>query len=398
MQGQSERFGARRLGARTPAAIALAGLAALAVAMGIGRFALTPILPMMQDDAALSVAQGGWLASANYLGYFLGALWATAKPVRAELAIRAALLAIALSTLGMGLAQDLAAWLVLRVVAGVASAWALIHVSSWCLEQLMPLRRPVLSGAVFTGVGCGIVLAGGVCLVLMSLEASSTQAWISLGIVSLAVTLLVCPLLGVDAGAARLSSARKGGYSLTLDAWRLVLCYGAFGFGYIIPATFVPVMARQVVHDPAVFGWAWPIFGLTAALSTLLIAALLRLLGHRRVWTLGAIAMALGVAAPIVIPGPAGIVVAAILVGGTFMVITMAGMQEGRRVAGADAPVLMGAMTSAFAAGQIIGPLSVSFIADPKGEFSGALLLACGLLVASAIVLAIGPDEIKGRP
>src|SRR5258707_14582632 len=57
-------------------AIALAGFAALAVAMGIGRFAFTPILPMMQAEGAIDVAQGGWLASANYVGYLIGGLTA----------------------------------------------------------------------------------------------------------------------------------------------------------------------------------------------------------------------------------------------------------------------------------------------------------------------------------
>jgi predicted MFS family arabinose efflux permease len=70
-------------------------------------------------------------------------------------------------------------------------------------------------------------------------------------------------------------------------------------------------------------------------------------------------------------------------------VITMAGMQEARRVAGADAPVLMGAMTSAFAAGQIIGPLSVSAVVDRQGDFSAALVFACALLAFSATVLAV---------
>src|SRR2546430_13524654 len=63
--------------------VALAGLAALAVAMGIGRFAFTPLLPMMQDDAGISLAQGGYLASANYLGYLAGALLAM-RPARAD--------------------------------------------------------------------------------------------------------------------------------------------------------------------------------------------------------------------------------------------------------------------------------------------------------------------------
>lgn len=371
--------------------VAAAGLLALAVAMGIGRFAFTPVLPMMQDDAGVSVAQGGWLAAANYAGYFLGALWAMAQPARAERAIRASLVVIGLSTLGMGLVHDLGSWLVLRGVAGAASAWALIHVSAWCLERLAPLGRPLLNAAVFSGVGFGIVVAGAVCLALAGIGARATQAWISLGVVSLAVTALIWPLLGANGGSLQPSGPPKRAYAWSADSLRLVLCYGAFGFGYIIPATFLPLMAKQAIQDAAVFGWAWPVFGLTAALSTLVVAALVRALGNRRLWIGAAAAMAIGVAAPAARPGLGTVLAAAILVGGTFMVITMVAMQEARRVGGDSAPVVMGAMTSAFAAGQIIGPLSVSSLADAQGDFSAALLLASLLLALSALALAVRP-------
>jgi MFS family permease len=376
---------------------AIAGLLGLAVAMGIGRFAFTPILPMMQDDAGLSVAQGAWLASANYIGYLVGALWAARPAIRTDVAIRAALLGIGLATLGMGLTADFASWVALRALAGIASAWALVHVSSWCLEQLAPLRKPALNGAVFSGVGCGIIVAGGLCMVFMRLGAGSAHAWLALGTLSLAVAALVWPILGVNGAAADRLSAGEEKYRWSADAVRLVLCYGAFGFGYIIPATFVPLMAKQVVRDAAIFGWAWPIFGFTAAASTLLVAPLLRVLGNRRLWILGALVMAGGVAGPLMFPGVAGIVLAAVLVGGTFMVITMTGMQEARRVAGLHAPVLMAAMTAAFAAGQIIGPLCASYVAGPEGGFSAALVLACGLLVLSAMALAVN-SKGKEKP
>src|SRR2546429_2452894 len=149
--------------------VAFAGLAALAVAMGIGRFAFTPLLPMMQDDAGVSLAQGGYLASANYLGYLAGALLAM-RPARAQAAIRGALLAIALTTLAMGYAHGMPAWLLLRALAGVASAFALVHVSAWALQQAP-------AGVIYSGGGWGIALAGAVCLALMRGGARSSQAW-----------------------------------------------------------------------------------------------------------------------------------------------------------------------------------------------------------------------------
>jgi len=386
---------------RRATAVALAGLTALAVAMGIGRFAFTPILPMMQEDAGLSVAGGGWLASANYLGYLLGAISATAMRVRAATAIRGGLVVIGIVTLGMGLEHRFAAWVVLRALAGIGSAWVLVFASAWCLERLAPVRRPLLNGVVFAGVGTGIAVAGGSCLVLMQASASSAQAWIGLGTLALVGTAAVWRAFGADAGADADTGTNEGrhpttrGHQWDADSVRLVLCYGAFGFGYIVPATFLPVMARRLVHDPSVFGWSWPVFGAAALVSPLAAAAWARRVGHRRLWMLSHLVMALGVAFPILWPVIGGVMIAALLVGGTFMVITLAGMQEARAVAGPRATGLMAAMTAAFGTGQIVGPMSVSSMVDPTADFSKPLLVACVLLVASACALVAGPPRAQ---
>src|SRR5690349_6007727 len=119
-----------------PWSTALAGCLALAVAMGIGRFAFTPILPLMQEDAGVSVVAGGSLAAANYLGYLAGALTAAAGAIGPRRAIHVGLAAIAAATLAMGVSADFAAWLALRAVSGFASAWVLVNVSAWSLDRL----------------------------------------------------------------------------------------------------------------------------------------------------------------------------------------------------------------------------------------------------------------------
>src|SRR6266404_2657497 len=316
---------------------ALAGLAALAVAMGVGRFAFTPLLPLMQDDAGLSLAAGGYLAAANYIGYLAGALWA-ARPARSARAIHASLFAIAVTTAAMGIAHTMAWWLLLRFAAGVASAWALVQVSAWALPRLAG------GGVLYSGVGTGIALAGLACLALMALGVSSAHAWLALGALSLLVAACLWPI--VRDGAAP-PAQERGTWRWTPDRARLVMCYGAFGFGYIIPATYVPAMAKALVPDPLAFGWAWPIFGATAAVSTVVAARLVRRHGNRRVWGVAALAMALGVAAP-----------------------------------------LMAAMTAAFAAGQIAGPLVVSALAWRPHGFAVALAIAALALLLSAVALA----------
>ncbi len=367
-------------------ASALAGLAALAVAIGIGRFAFTPILPMMQEDFGLSVSEAGWLASANYTGYLVGALSAIGLRLQSTVAIRAGLLVIGLSTLAMGLDHPFMLSLVLLTMSGIASAWVLVFVSNWALERLALLGRSKLSGTVYAGVGTGIVIAGGACLVLMSLHARSGDAWLSLGVISIAVTAVIWPLLKASPSRDPVSAPTASGI-WSAEYRRLVLCYGAFGFGYVIPATFLPAMAKEIIPDPQLFGWAWPVFGAAAVISTVFAAQLERFLSHRSVWIVGHLVMALGVVIPLFLPGLWGIMMAALLVGGTFMVITMAGMQEARRVAGPYARALMAAMTSAFALGQILGPVIVSLLVRSTGGFAPALVLAASMLALSAISL-----------
>jgi len=363
--------------------VALAALAALAVSQGIGRFAFTPILPMMQQDAGLSVAEGAWLASANYLGYLVGALWAVRLRLSARAAIRTGLAVIGVSTLAMALRDGFLLWAVLRLLAGVASAWVLVFVSAWSLERLSALVRPRLGGVVYAGVGAGIVVAGAACLALMHLHASSSTAWTSLGVVALGVAAVIWPVFG-SGGAAHAAPPAEGGHR-GADFWRMVLCYGAYGFGYIIPATFLPVMAKQIVPDPMLFGWAWPVFGAAAVASTLIVQRLRR--SHRGVWAASHLVMAAGVVVPLVVPGLPGIIASALCVGGTFVVITQVGLQEARAVAGAHARKLIAAMTSAFALGQIVGPLVVSALVKASGGFSAALISAAALLAVSAVVL-----------
>src|SRR4051812_3667362 len=211
---------------RSPWIIALTGLATLAVAMGIGRFAFTPILPMMQADHGVTVAQGGWLASANYIGYLVGSLGAMHARMHPRTAIRIGLAVIGVCTLAMGLSHDFTAWLVLRAIPGIASAWVLVFISAWILQHLAHAGRNDLSGTVYAGVGAGIVFAGLACLALSHFAASSDFAWVSLGVTTLVVTALVWRIVGDDAVAA--ASAAPVGQSpgRIPEFWRLVFCYG----------------------------------------------------------------------------------------------------------------------------------------------------------------------------
>ncbi|OZI82452.1 YbfB/YjiJ family MFS transporter [Bordetella genomosp. 2] len=384
------------IASRTPAPILLAwpGLAALAVAMGIGRFAFTPIWPLMAQEAGLGLAQGGWLASANYAGYLAGALAAVVFPVRR---VRAGLLgslaAVVLLTLGMAVLDGMAAWLALRLAAGYASAWAFICVAAW---------RPVPPGAraeaailswTYAGVGVGIAASGLACLALMQAGAGADLNWLALGALAGATALAAAlalwrrPAPAAAPAAARRPAAPAGERR---DIRWLTLHYGLFGMGYIVPATFLPAMAQARVADPAVFGWVWPCFGAAAAASCLIAPRLARGGDERRIWRAAQLLMAAGMAAPALRDSLGAIALAALLVGGTFVVITQAGMQAARRSAGASAARAAAAMTAAFAVGQILGPLAAAW----AGRLGVDLAMVLG---ASAALLALAALAIPQR-
>ena len=369
--------------------IAFAGMAALAVAMGIGRFAFTPLLPLMRDDAGLSVVAGGYLATANYLGYFVGSLLAPRLHVRDDTAVLGSMLIIAMTTIAMGLVTSYPLWLVLRLIAGIANAWIAIFAFSWCLDRLAILQQPLLNSLIFAGVGAGTLIVGTLCVLLSGWPLSSPQLWIVLGGLALVVTAIVWRTYRGHGHAPHHAPARVPGGRApwTPEARLLVFCFGVSGFGYIIPATFLPTMARAIIDDPALFGWSWPVFGAAAMLSTLAAATFLRRLHPRRIWIVCHLVMAFGVVIPVFSSGLAAIMLAALCVGGTFMVITMLSIQEARAVAPAHGVQLTAAMTAAFAFGQILGPLVASLLLSVGAGFAGGLLLAGALLVVSALML-----------
>ena len=368
-------------------AIVVAGLLSLAAAMGIGRFAFTPMLPLMAREGQLDLAAGGWLAAVHYAGYFVGALTAARLPLQARKLAALALGLTALSTAAMAW-PSLPVWLLWRFAAGAASAWVFVATSVWCLGALARQGRGDLDAWVYAGVGGGIALTGAYCLAASMFRLGAAALWLHLGALALALMLPVLPVLarlGEGPGAAPIAPAAA---PVAGPTGGLVLCYGLMGFGYILPATFLPALARSVVDDPRWFGLAWPVFGAMAALSTVLAGRLLRHATRLQVWAISQLLMGAGALLPSLWLNGFTILVSAMLVGGTFMVITLAGVQEMRARAPQDAARLVGRITAAFALGQIAGPAMSALLLQLPGLGERGLALA--LQAAALGLLASG--------
>ncbi|KMW47036.1 YbfB/YjiJ family MFS transporter [Ralstonia insidiosa] len=374
--------------------VAIAGMVALSVAMGIGRFAFTPILPMMLHDGSLSLAQGSWLATGNYLGYFLGALACMAVRGDAARLIRTGLIATVLLTAGMGLLQGQPAWLVLRFAAGMASALVFVFTAGWCLHKLTELGHAALGGIIFCGPGLGIAIPGLAASGMVALGWHATSAWIAFGVLSALLTVAVWSTIRPELhahAAAPATAATAAAPSLDAPTTAITLAYGLAGFGYIITATFLPVIARKVL--PAGSIWPdlfWPMFGAGVALGAFLSTRISLARDNRSLLATAYAMQAVAVAVSIVWPTVAGLALSSTLLGLPFTAITLFAMREARRLWPHAAPRLMGLMTAAYGIGQIAGPPLANRLFAATGGFSASLAVAAvSLVVGVAIFIAV---------
>jgi len=367
--------------------VALSAFLSLVVAMGIGRFAFTPQVPLMIHDHQLTLSSASLVAAFNYLGYLCGSFDAMRARRRVEWRLQAGVWgAVALTLLSACVSGP---WLhgLIRFLIGCASGWALVLVAAWSNEQLLHHGRPGLSAAVFAGPGTGIFLSGIVAVVLHASGVSAAFAWATYGVMALLLIAVIARFLPRTGQLHRPSEA-PAPLVLNGDLKRLVLSYSLAGFGYILPATFLSQMAAARFPDSAFAQFVWPVFG-GASVVGIVLGILTRRWGstHLRL-ALVLWAQALGVIAAIVVPGLPGLLIGALLVGGGFLCVVQMALQYGRELAPQHARYLAGLLTTGYALGQLGGPL-LSWIATSLWQrLDPALWVAgMGLLIAGALVL-----------
>ncbi len=390
--------------------VAMAGMVALAVAMGIGRFAFTPLLPMMLHDGVIDLPAASWLASANYLGYLLGAVWCTFQPtirrqfprlpaVLPSSMLRAGLAATCVLTLGMAwhFPDFPAVWPLWRFLAGVASAFVFVYTSGWCLATLARLGVPAMGGFIYVGPGAGIVLSGLFASVMVAWGWPSSSAWLVFGALAVVLTVLVWRVFhGQVAGAVpAASTAAPSPVVAPLPAVPqqmalLTVAYGIAGFGYIITATFLPVIAREALPGSAWIELFWPLFGLGVMLGAVL-ATRVPSSGDMRRWLAACyVLQALGVLASVVSPSLPGFAFGSFMLGLPFTAITFFAMQEARRLKPVAPASAMGLLTAMYGLGQIVGPPLVALLirhSATRGQgFTLSLEIAAGSLLAGAVL------------
>lgn len=380
----------------SPLRTAFAGMIAMVAAMGIGRFVYTPILPGMMDGLGLSASDAGLLASANYLGYLVGAIaaaggWAQGRErplVLAGLALNAVFAAM------MGLTTVLDAFLAIRFAAGVVSAFVMVFQTTTVFARLAAAGRSELQAIHFAGVGLGIAISGLMTGFLHMVDASWQQGWFWAGAIS-ALGFLLVLILSEPRGSRVSDPGREPPLPKDRGLYAVILAYGLFGFGYIVTATFLVAIVRQGEADRLFESVVWMATGLAGIPALWLWSKLARRTGLVLAFVFASLVEGVGVLASVMLGSTSGPLLGGILLGFTFIPITAIGLQIGRRMALRAPRRAFALMTAAFGIGQILGPIVAGYTADVTGSFvAGSVAATVALLLSSALIWNTGGSSL----
>lgn len=364
----------------------LASFVALMMAMGIGRFALTPQMPHLLSEGQIDLTGAGLIAAANYLGYFVGAVDSifarSHQHVRGRL--YGGLWLCVLLTLASYWANGFWPHLLLRFGTGVASAWALVMITSLSQPLAIAAGRPRLGALVFAGPGLGIVLTGLLALVSNLSGQSSAALWLIYGTVALVMLLAILPFLPKPTLTVTQPTSAGSNGSIA----HLCCIYFLYGLGYIIPATFLSQMASAQFHGAWQADLFWPCFGLAAALGVGVASLRRKHPNTTRRWLMATLWLqAAGVFACLFGNGW-GLALGVLLCGAPFLACMQLVMARLREVAPHGYQRSTGLLTASFAVGQLSGPLLASVSSHLSGSLQPALVVAgTGLLLAGSVLI-----------
>ena len=373
---------------RADLGVLIGGMLGMVVVMGIGRFAYTPILPLMQRDLGMSNTLAGTLAGLNYLGYLLGALLCTFAPrlLRSRFVAAGALGLSLVTTAGMGFTTVELWWSLMRLSGGVASAVLFIIISAEVGETLTRSGHGHWSGVLYSGIGLGIALSGILVPFFDTLGAWDTT-WIGMGGVALAAAAVGGVLGRCHINVKTSAPAGVQTKARLRPVWMLGAAYFLEGLGYIVTATFIVAIVATTPGLERFASYTWVAVGLAAVPSTIVWPLLARRFGVRAALLAAYFIQAAGIGVSAYSTSLAGVMFAAVSFGGTFLGIVALVLSEGKARMGAHGGLAAAFLTAMFSLGQMIGPVIAGWLADLQHDFTLALLLAAGTVGCGALLL-----------
>lgn len=369
------------------------GLCSLVIAMGVGRFAYTPLLPGMQEQFGLNDTIAGLIASLNYVGYLLGAVLCR-KSLTNTMKLwgfRYSLVISLLTTLTMGFFDDTAAWMVLRFLGGAASAAMFVLGSAIVMDQLEQSTSSHGAMLIYSGVGLGIAFSGVISPILT--KAFSVQnAWIGLAIMCLPLAAWCWYTLVPQTQIHKvqlIQETKTKANSPDLLFW-LSGAYFCEGFGYIVSGTFMVAFLQQTAGLNSEGEVAWIIVGMAASAAVPFFHLLSKYWGPVRVLIFAHGLQAIGIVLPVISRHWLAVNLGAVLFGATFMGITALSLYIGKTIRPNRSQAVIGQLTAVYGVGQILGPLVSGVISNYSGNFKSALILSSAIVALGGVLLLVG--------
>lgn len=377
--------------------VLLAGATLLLVVHGLGRFVYTPLLPWLVEDGLLTVQQGASIASWNYLGYLIGALlalrWHRVAQIRRSLPWALAL--HVLTTLAQTQAESAEALSALRLLNGISNGLVFVQAPSLILEWLARHRRVSSSGLVYLGVCVGLILSSLMVSLSNGLLEGAARWW--------PAAVLSIPLawwgwrrlatLDLPEAEPQVSAETPpSGRLLDRASTPLFLSYAGAGMGYILPMTFLPMVARlQVEPGDFLIESSWLVVALSTLPSPWLWNRLGAWLGDTLALRFSYVTQLIGVLAALLIPGAPGILLCAVLVGGTFLGTVLLTQRLARALHPHQGPRLSAALIALYSLTQLAGPWLTGIWLGMGGSLHSAFWLGAGALLWGLLWMLLVP-------
>lgn len=371
----------------------IGGIFALVIAMGIGRFSYTVILPYMQEAFEFSRATAGYLATSNYLGYLVGAWVAGRLPIgnKRILFLQITLVISILTTAFMGFTNVIIIWYLLRFISGVVSAFIFVVITSLILDQLASSSHMHLSGLFYSGVGIGIALSA---VIVSPIQAVFhwNGTWIVLALFSIVLFVLIVLFIKPITPSKQLVESQVISQKTPPQSWMkwLIIAYSLEGLGYIVTGTFIVSIAQESTsfHGDAAF--VWFVVGVAAIPSCIVWSKLAQRYGYVKILLISMLLQAIGIVLPALATNSMTLYASAFIVGATFMGITTVCTTLARKLAPVNSHQMIGYLTSGYALGQMIGPSIAGTLASYTNSYQYALVGASLVVMLGGLCLIGG--------
>ena len=374
------------------AILILTGIAALTIAVGIGRFSYTPILPYMISELNLTTTEAGLIASSNYLGYLLGSLIPIfpqfPKNIR-SIFIYSIFISI-ISLFAMGLTNTFEVFILIRFIHGIFSAFVLILGTSLIVSHVQKKGKIFLGTAHFSGVGLGMALSAIVVSYLGFLNFKWDELWFSIGILAIMLSFQIIKFTPIQKAEVKYNLKSKNKTSLGFSL--ITISYGLYGFGYVAFGTFISTMSRLTPGLEKTEPYVWFVVGVTGIPSVFFWNWFGSKIGNDIGLFLANLILGLGVLFSVLINNEFGIFISCILFGLSFVPITSMCLLEGQKRFSGSFIVSTAILTFSFSIGQMIGPYLSGLLTDYYGSFFFSMIIS-GIVLIFGSLLMINPKR-----